>query len=351
MKPPRAPSPVALQITCALSLSALATGCGSDFTPQSEITGLRFLAINASPPWLRPTETTTITPLVVGAEDPTQLRYRWRWCPLLGPNTTEFECLVTVEDLNQALGAEILPPDFFELGTSSTATLAYDLPPELIESVCLGLREQNELSNLINLPDCDGTFPISIRVDLEEDERTITAFKDIRLIYDPGRRPNQNPTISSLGIQILGRADPSQLINFDQQFLFELGRSPTVDALTQLDELSETFTATRTEATDDNMTVLVPFETREQLTFSWFAETGSYDVDRTGFLPDTVQSEDEPDGVPLAEAWFEARTNIWASPLPEEFQGGETTIYLVIRDGREGTSWTTQTLFIGDDSP
>ncbi|MEL6184399.1 MAG: hypothetical protein AAFU79_07230, partial [Myxococcota bacterium] len=165
----------------------LLLSCGSDFPERSLITDLRVLAVSADPPWVVPTQTSNLTPLVVGTEDPTQLGYRWSWCPLRGPNTSAFECLLPVEQLNailQPMGFNV-PENFYDLGEGETASFPYLFPAEFVEQLCLELRKQEELSRFVTIPDCDeGLFPISVQVDITLGDRIITAYKDVTLVFD-----------------------------------------------------------------------------------------------------------------------------------------------------------------------
>lgn len=354
---------------CVLS-ALLHLSCGSDFNERSEITGLRVLAISAAPPWIVPSQAARLTPLVVGLSEAerAQLQYRWSWCPLRGPNSANFQCLVSAELLNTATGTSgiSIPPDIFDLGSNPTAELGYLLQPQAVGCFCNALRgaipagcepfetiaaSSGEVSRFITLPPCDGTFPVSVKLDLRLGERQLLAYKDVTLVYDLSRSQALNalPDVSNLAIERIDRdgnliTDPTP---HEATVRFRLQPDPGQTPLDQLDRLSEAFTATRTEALDDGTTRTFTVQTREQLLFSWFSETGLFDASRTGFLPDTIQNSDRPDGIPIAEAWDTTRENFWEAPKPGDFPGGETRIYLVVRDGRGGTSWTTSTVAVG----
>ena len=333
----------------------LLLSCGSDFPERSLITDLRVLAVSANPPWVVPTQSSNLTPLVVGAEDPTELRYRWSWCPLRGPNTSAFECLLPIEQLNailQPMGFTI-PDNFYDLGEGETASFPYLFPAEFVEQLCLELRKQEELSRFVTIPDCDeGLFPISVQVDITLGDRIITAYKDVTLVFDlsESRALNALPDISTAGIEVIGRDGQAldRPVTFEETVRFRLGPdSDPPSPLDQLARLSEEFTETSTRIGDGEEIIVEEIETREQLLLSWFVETGEMDANRTGFIPDTLQSADNPDGLSLSRAWDDARTNAWLAPLPGDFEGGEARIYLVLRDFRGGTSWTTTTVEVG----
>lgn len=327
-----------------LTLFGSGIGCGSDFPEQSEITNLRFLSVQAEPPWIRPSKTSSITALVVGLQPGRRLSYRWSWCPLRGPNSFQFECLVTPELISEITGVQV-DETIYDLGTSSTAEFNYAFSPDDVRATCEEIRSLDTASSLVTLPECDGTFPISIRLDASDGDRRITAFKSLRLIYQEDAsqpRDQANPHIDDLGVEVLfnGRTVTGPL-GFETKYTVRLGPDPSGTPLDQLDRLSETFTESQTNT-----------ETREQLILSWFASTGEYDDNRSGFLPDTIQTPDRPDGIPINEAWDSARTNGWTSPRRADFSSGQsTTLYVVIRDDRLGTSWTSTTVVIGEARP
>lgn len=338
----------------------LSLSCGSDFPERSLITDLRILAVSADPPWVLPTQTSRLTPLVVGVEDPTQLGYRWSWCPLRGPNSSGYECLIPLEVLNatlQPMGFTV-PADFYELGTNATADFNYLVTAEFVEQLCLELGKQEELSRFVTLPDCDeGLFPISVQLDVTLGDRIITAYKEVTLVFDltTNRPLSALPDVSGLGIEVVSPNGNllTRPIDFEEAVRVRLG--PTlgddgepVAPLEQLDRLSEAFETTETTLGEDGTIISTTVQTREQLLLSWFSETGEWDANRTGFQPDTLQGPDQPDGIPIAEAWDSARANVWAAPLSGDFEAGETTrLYVVVRDFRGGTSWTTSTVAVG----
>lgn len=335
-----------------------ASACGSDFEPPSEITSFRFLAVRAEPPSIFPGEATRLEALVAGG---TATNGVWTWCPLRGPNSAQFACLVTVEQINQAIaelspdGEPSIPPisaDFFQLdlvdpNDPTTAQFRYEFPPEVVREICQQIRSQGMVSNLVTLPECDGTFPISVRVDLTNGARTITAFKDVNLVYYttlPESEVNDNPNLEGAELRLLLGGSPVELdaLPFNATYSVQLSDKEG-DARALLDQLSQTYTATETRAGEDGEEIKEREPTREQLTFSWFATSGSWEDDRTGFLPETVGSPAEE-----ISAFNEARDNEWASPSRGELPMGEpVTLYLVVRDERGGATWTSTTVTLG----
>lgn len=325
--------------SAALSLIAavLLSGCGPDFPELSEIYRVNILGLRADPPWIMSGQTSRLTPLIEGATAPDELTFRWSWCPLRGPNSARFECLFPPESLGELTGGEVSLDS--SLGEGPTAEFENIFDASDVETACQELRMQEEISALVTVPECDGTFPISIRLEVADGDVLADAYKDVTLVYDPAQVAdiNTNPEISALGIRVL---DGSELargpLEFDRQYVLEVGSEPD-GSTALLDGLSERYL----DRSEDP-----PVETRERLVFSWSTFEGTFDADRTGFLPDTVQSPEQPDGTPVEEEWREARTNGWRSPLAGDFPGGPTTIFAVVRDNRGGQSWTSTTVIV-----
>ncbi len=359
-RPPREERPALTSMLGLLLAFFGGISCGSDFDARSRIRDLRVLAISAAPPWVGPGEATRIEPLLVRGDNPPEVdpcpecRFSWSWCPLLGPNSEEFRCLVTPELINGVLaseGSELrVEDDFFELGAERTAELRFAFPPSLVEDVCLALQEA-EFSALITRPACNGSLRVTVRVDVSDGGPTRTVFKDVRLVYDPSRvgRFNAIPEVDGLGITVqLGDRPVTGPLAANRAYRLALGTDPGDGPARsgQIARLSETYTATRTITGAGGVSEQETFETGEILILSWFGAEGEFDADRQGFLPGTTRSPDRPDGPTVEEAWATATENVWRTPLPADFPGGQTTIYVVVRDDRLGTSWTSTTVTI-----
>lgn len=87
--PPRPPLALA-----GLALIALAAaGCGEDFTPQSVVDKIRVLGVRATPPELQFAGDTQLEPLVAGFEPGAQLCYAWAYCPFAWSKDGNFKCI------------------------------------------------------------------------------------------------------------------------------------------------------------------------------------------------------------------------------------------------------------------
>ena len=353
-------------------LLCLASSCGPDFAEQSEIDRPQVLAIHAAQSQLLFGESILLTPLMAGfsAEDAT---FNWSWCLLRGDNTQEFRCLsddfidgfiddfvdsstITIEDLPQ------IAEQLFSLGNSETATLTAVIPPEQLEQLCDFILSVDEFPLFATRPECKGSLAVSVRFDVFLPSRTITTFKTVELVYDEDEyEPNRVHSIRDLGLRLIPttttatvtvyqsvkRNDP---IERNQNYLVVLGEQDEVVVTpeglrrflsNQLDDLSDQF------LTEDDE------NDRETLTLFWFTTAGTMDSNITGFLPDTLsnpfrtreqQAANEPYDDDVLNEWQSARLNTWSTPLFESFPDSEATLFLVIRDGRGGTDWTSRTI-------
>src|SRR5207302_995806 len=100
--------------------------------------------------------------------------------------------------VDQQVGAGTLQIPSFDLGTTATVAYAYDLPPVFYQGVCAAISMQN-VPKFIELPKCQVDFPISIRLEAKNGDKTIIAVKDIHLAYSADAPLNQNPQIDDAG--------------------------------------------------------------------------------------------------------------------------------------------------------
>lgn len=76
-----------------LALSAVLGGCGEEFTPQSVINKIRILGVRATPPELQFAGDTQLEPLVAGFEPGAKLCYAWAYCPFAWSKDGNFKCI------------------------------------------------------------------------------------------------------------------------------------------------------------------------------------------------------------------------------------------------------------------
>lgn len=294
----------------AFILIALAcAGCADDFTAYNEVTGHRVLGLRATPPWLRPGETSTLDALVT-SDAPA---YQWSWCPV--PFGTASECPIDEATLRAAIadsGSDVDPPPY-DLGTGASATVEHVIDPAALAGFCAAIAEQ-ELPEGVSPPKCDGVFDISVRARVIADTE-IVAERKLGLIYDDAIVPNVNPAIEGGRLEVRGAppfelvADGTTAVVRDVEYALE------VDVI---EADAETY-----EAIDDEG---MPIVKREQLTITWFFEGGEMHKDRSSFV------EGVTDLTTL-------RTNSWRTPTVDELARETTRLYFVIRDSRGGLDW------------
>src|SRR5687767_478206 len=273
----------------------LLTACDQGFTPYQEIDRLRVLAIGADRPWLRFSETASISVLAVQAKyDASPLAYEWSWCPFTQGNDQAYACAFTEEELqaqiDEAVGPGVIDVPPYALGTTATVAFAYDLNPLLFRSLCEGLAMQ-ELPDFVSAPECEGTFPITIRLRVSDADEEVTAIRELELIYDESvSGVNSNPLITNAW------ADGSTI---------------APDGSLALDR-----------DIDVQLSVeLSPPEEMERTIVSWFVETGSLDTSRTN-----------------------DQDNVWHTPRVPDYPESSARLFFVVRDDRRGISWMRRTI-------
>jgi hypothetical protein len=280
------------RVVCLLLLT---TACDQGFTPYSEIDRLRVLALGADRPWLRFSETASISALVVQARgDDAPLTWEWSWCPITSGNDRAFECAFTEEELQQqiddAVGPGVVEVPPYALGTTSTVTFAYDLSPLLFRGLCDAIAMQ-ALPDFVAAPECEGTFPITIRLSVGDGDEEVVAIRELELVYDDSiRLVNTNPIIR------LARADTSTI---GEDGSLEVERDVDVDLSVEL----------------------LPMIEEEEIVISWFVETGTLDTGRTI-----------------------DRDNVWHTPRAPDYPERKARLFFVARDDRRGVSWLRRTV-------
>lgn len=76
------------------AVALLASGCKNDFSPQSDLLGLRVMALVADRPELAPGETVTIRPWTYVPGSPTSVSHAWTFCPASAGAVSGYACAV-----------------------------------------------------------------------------------------------------------------------------------------------------------------------------------------------------------------------------------------------------------------
>ncbi len=310
--------------------SSFLSACGADFTPYEKIDRFRVLAMAADPPWLTASSTTTIRALEVVPEGATVTR-RWSWCPLSLGSMAGYQCALTREQLQAQIdraapGAFTVPS--FELGTSSVAVFRYSLPPLFFKQACESLKAASSsispsAMGLIDLPACDGKFPIAIHLEAEAGGEKIEAVKDIELIYGDGITPNMNPVMDAVTVTATGAAGGEQVLTEGSAISVKRGTDVTLRVSIRPDQ-AEPYTFTPIDGTP-------PSTKLETLAISWFIEAGKLHDARTGYIDGSTTLDD-------------ARKNIWTTPKVTQLSASTARVWMVLRDNRKGASWITRTV-------
>jgi hypothetical protein len=319
--PSPSPPRLTLLVSLAAALAGASAGCAEEFDPYNRLTALRVLAIRSEPPTPGPGETATLSALVYAPPDEPPLSYEWSWCPMAGPAGEGYPCLVSPEQVAMLEQAGIvLPP--FDLGSGPTATLAHTIDPALIAQLCAGTA-----GVLPQLPDCEGGFPVKIRLTVRSGDRALIAVRDLRLRFDPATEPNQNPVIEG----ILAEAEVDRFVPVTEQEAPTLPRDEeTVIRALVSESQSEEYSGRDIE--------LRPARVRELLMLTWFIESGSTRSEQTSFIFGEVPIMDA-----VSNEWTPART--------KDYAGDRSRVIVVLRDSRGGVSWTEGAVTLGGDPP
>lgn len=274
-----------------LATFALCGGCGDDFSPYNEVEGFRLLAIQATPPELRPGERVELTALVVGDDAP---RFTWRWCAVTRGPGERHTCAIQDGEIESELPNALL-------STSTSATFAWPADPSVTDAFC-DVAAQREAPNGAPRLDCASDRPeLYLRLEIESaaGERVI-ALHALPLVLDDAPR-NTNPHLDDVRVEVAGAMKPIEGARIDGEVQLEL-------------LVPEAAAETYGTNADD----------REILRATWFVTGGETDAMRTVFIPGD------------AAATFAALTrNAWTLPTAPR----DVTLYLVLRDDRGGVSW------------
>lgn len=332
-------SSLRLTAMATLVVAALSTACGDDFDPYEELTGLRLLAVSATPPDLVQGERATLQALVVPPTRTSTVTQRWFWCPFTESVSTGLRCALSGEDVEALVSGAggdptALPPFVpgkgFDLGADATAQLDYDFPSQVLEGLCAQIGS-NDLPDAVELPACDGRFPIAVRVEVESEGRVVLGATSVDFFYEPPGPTDRNahPAVESLeisgpGLAGLVRVAPTGTATVAADETYDLLADISDDAVEVYDRADPTQPG-RTEPTS------------EILALTWFIPGGSLDRVRTSFIEGEVSLR-------------EAESNEWTTPLRADFEAGPAEIIIVIRDDRRGVSWIRGSVVLGGDS-
>jgi hypothetical protein len=265
-------------------LALLAAGCNLSFDPASFVDKLRLLGVQAEPPELSPGETTTLTATWAnpGGATPT---IAWDAC-LLAPPPATGQALN--QDCVELDGGPALVP--FGTGESVMATMPAVDP------------------TMLGLPDQTNGFYVQVRLRLEADGHSLTAFYGLRLFLGAlaPNPPNANPVLTGI-FQV-----PSADAGADAQ--------TALDDATPLEVHAGEELALRALVTPESQEPYLVFDgdprttpprmATETVRISWFTTAGEFSNDVTGVAkPDTTLKLEKhlpASGTPI-DLWVIAR--------------------------------------------
>jgi hypothetical protein len=316
-------------ITWTFVAAALAAGCGQDFAPFNEVTGLRVLAVRAEPPAITSGETAALDALVY-EPDGDAVTYAWSWCPATLGAATGFACALPEADLVAALeqlapGASALVPAY-DMGTGPTAAFPYAIPAAAVGALCDAIAAQSAPA-FVALPDCGDSLTITVRLEVSAGGESVTAVKQLHLLLEGATDVNENPSIGdAFAAPTSAGVDPrldGVALSADAASALVAGKRYDL-AVEVPEDASQLFTPAPT-ADEPN-----PAADRETLFLTWFVTGGETDAMRTGF----IDGDASMDGL---------EENVWKTPDLAS-SGGTAELILVLQDERGGAAWTRRSI-------
>lgn len=384
-----------------LVLLALAvTACqGRRFEPASSVSKFRILGLQASPPEIRPGQTTTLRALAVRPGDG-PISYRWTWCPFATQGNNYFECPVTQEELEAQIADNLpdgVPPSVFQLpdfdlGTESAAALPYPIAQPLLVALCQAIaqasadaaEEDSRFAGVIPQLSCDEGYEISIRLiatlgdqpatdemlanlRAQDQNEVIVTGKRVTLWIDSENEPDINPIVEELQIRPLHEEDREKLLDAGHDWVDELDDfeddwhtidpddPPAVlvgvryELRSRVDPDSIQFYSKLAPAGGDDDERYRP-PASEVLVYNWFTTAGALSDDESIYVEgrNTLESAGVTEFfIPLTDTTQDfggANGERFIDSCPElddaDTQNGcEVRVWSVVRDDRRGQGW------------
>jgi hypothetical protein len=303
------------------------TGCGEDFPPPNRIQELRVLAIRSEPVAPAPGETTTLSALVFTPDPDPTVTYAWSWCPLPGGANEGYPCAIDEAELAALAGSagQSLPP--YDLGTGATAQMPHSINPALLQQLCTPTG-----ASVSGLPidlDCDGGFPVQIKLTVKTASDEVKAVRRLRLRLGPGGEPNTNPRVDGIflvtrdGAGVETSAVP--ITDTPEVTLFR-AKEALLRAVVPA-ESAEPYTGKN----DDQQ----PIATKERLSLNWNVETGDTKDGTTNYVEGLNTLED-------------AMKNEWEPERAKDYPRSTARLILVVRDNRDGVAWRSGIVQLGE---
>jgi hypothetical protein len=297
---------------CAALVGLLCVACSDDFVPYNRLTQLRVLAVASEPPAPATGETATLTPLVYTPEGDPPVSFAWSWCPVPGPASADYPCLVTEAQLSE--GGVAAPP--FDLGSGPTAMFKNTVDPQILQRLCAGV------TGSVDKPDCENGFPVQVRLTVSTATDQLSAVSILNLRFDPATPVNRNPRLTGLSAVLDGSP---RAIGDNPEVVLPRKVETTIHADVPEDDAESYRPA---DALPDAPAV------RERVTLSWFVESGDLHDGRTGFIENVT-------------TFASAITNKWEPAKEKDYPADTARIIVVVRDNRGGVAWRSGAVRLG----
>ena len=186
---------------------ALASGCGDDFAPYSQLDRLRVLAIQAEPATPLPGETALLSALTF-APGGEPVAHHWSWCPAPAPAGKSYACPV-----DQATAAQVFAPYLdpalglpsLDLGSAASASFANPFSAAGLAALCAtGVASAAYAQGF----DCEGGFPVTVVLDASTSAATLRAGFVLRLPVGTPPETNRNPLPTAITLAGQALAEP-----------------------------------------------------------------------------------------------------------------------------------------------
>lgn len=343
-------------VVAALLCSQL-VGCQPNYDPPSLINKLRVLGVRASPPQVRIGGTTSFDALVVGHDVDQPLCFAWAFCPLAFPRDGEFKCIddevvvplgngstaeLTSQQVQEATSPEKLQKVLDKHGFKLPAQLDTTEQPD-IQAVAkqLAAFQLYVMFKIATADEFGGTCPTGIgqlTSVCKDRDRCLQGNKRVSLALLP-QYFHENPRFTGLRLDevewpaaltpTVPPYDPppdawDAVIESGLDADLFPGFGPTARKI--VPEVTDESRETIPEKLDD-----AGKPKTEELLYSWFSSSGSYQKNRT---------------------WHEFPDNQLLPPEPADVVSPRTvSVWVVVRDGRNGTDWVQRRVTVDRDAP
>lgn len=370
---------------------ALTACVGRRFEPSSVVSKFRVLGMQADPPELRPSDTTTVR-LLTSVPDGAPLHYRWDWCPFTTSGGNYFACPISQEDLADG-GLPFNFPDF-DLGTEDHATLSYPIPQPILVAFCEAIAEavadaadDSKYAAVVPQLSCAENYEISVRVIAsidgpvtdamvanladQDQSKVIVASKRVSLWLDSENEQDINPRVEELQIRPLRLQDKALLLNAGHDWVAGINTAKDWATIEE-DEPIPILVGVRYEVRSlvlaDSIQTYAKLAPQggdgeekyqsaksEVLVYNWFATAGSFSKSESLYLQgstpldeasrtelyipptDTSQTFGGADGARFIEACPELTDS-------DPDNGCVVDVWSVVRDDRRGQGWAHRQL-------